>query len=158
MPVVVVQYHLIGETKLQNVKPALVLADESPSLCAAFRKALMETPRGFKYRVELEGFAPIDTQWMPSCSTAGALLISSFRASHVHDLIAILLNGVETKDELAAIAAQYPLRPDIWSQALSSPKPLVTAAAFTVGRIREPATVTVINAFANSFFAQFGTN
>jgi hypothetical protein len=40
----------------------------------------------------------------------------------------------------------------------AAPKPLAVGALYTVGRVREPATVTIVNAFANSYFSSFGTN
>jgi hypothetical protein len=41
---------------------------------------------------------------------------------------------------------------------LNSEKPIAFNLMNCVGRVREPATVTIISAFANSFFSLFGTN
>jgi hypothetical protein len=42
-----------------------VLEDESPMLCQRFRKALLESPQGFNFDVELEGFPLIHLAWHP---------------------------------------------------------------------------------------------
>jgi hypothetical protein len=112
----------------------------------------------FGYAVELEGFPVVHFEWVPVCHTAGALLLPSFVSRPGHDLVVILLNGLVTPDELRSITERFPLRAEIWQHVMSIEKPVAIGALYTVGRVREPATVTVINAFANSFFSLFGTN
>jgi hypothetical protein len=151
----------VRPTKPEHVAAASLLEDESPMLCQRFRKALLESPQGFSFEAELEGFPLIHLEWHPLGQTAGVLSFPPF----VHrpnrpgpDVLSLLLNGVESPEDLSALAKRFPLRADIWQEMLNAQKPVAFNLMFTVGRLREPATVTIINAFANSFFTLFGTN
>jgi len=155
------QYVAVRPTALEKVTPAGLLEDESPLLCQKFRKALLDSHNGFKYDVELEGFPIIHLEWVPVGQTAGGLHFPPF----VHhprrpgpEVLCLLLNGVESPDDLSALAKRFPLRADMWQELLNAAKPVAFNLLFTVGRLREPATVTIINAFANSCFSLFGTN
>jgi hypothetical protein len=151
-------YYRMAGTQLRHAGAAPVLPDESPRLCQQFHRALLDSPQGFHYKVSLEGFPPVHFDWLPLCETASALLVPPFVQGPPHDLVAILLNGVETPDELQSIVTRFPLRPEVWQDVKGAPKPLAVGALYTVGRFGEPATITIINAFANSYFSHFGTN
>jgi hypothetical protein len=162
---VVFCYFAMHGTQLQRVVPPPPLDDESPLLCERFRKTLLEQPQGFHFDVELEGFPVVHFEWVPLGHTSGALLLPPFpsNADHgrprpPHELVAILLNGLESPEDLRKIVQRFPLRPDVWQEVMLTEKPVAVGALYTVGRIREPATTTITHAFANAFFSLFGTN
>lgn len=161
MRVVSCIYARVQPTALERVTPAPVLEDESPQLCQMFHKALLKSPEGFAYNVVLEGFPRVHFEWKPSCQTAGALVFPTFVPhpnQNTPDLVSFLLNGIESPGDLTTLAKQFPLRADMWQEMMNATKPVALNFLYTVGRMREPATITIINAFANSFFSLFGTN
>jgi hypothetical protein len=126
-----------------------------------FHKALLKSPEGFTYDVVLEGFPRIHLEWKPASQTAGALVFPAFvphPKQTAPDIVSFLLNGIESPADLAALAKLFPLRADMWQEMMNVKKPVAFNLLFTVGRMREPATITIINAFANSYFSLFGTN
>jgi len=160
MRVVKCLYVAVRPTALERVAAARLLEDESPLLCQKFHTALRQSPQGFKYAAELEGFPVVHLEWVPVGQTAGALVFPPFvpRPGVGPDVLALLLNGLESPEELSALAKRFPLRADVWQEMLNAEKPVAFNVLFTVGRLREPATITIINAFANSFFSTLGTN
>jgi len=141
------------------VTPALLLEDESPVLYQKFHKALLQSPQGFKFQVELEGFPLVHFEWLPVGQTTGALTFPPFVNNRPRpEVLSLLLNGLESPDDLSALAKRVPGRADVWQEMLNARKPVAFNLLFSAGRLREPATVTIINAFANSFFSLFGTN
>jgi len=130
-------------------------------LCQTFHEALLKSPEGFSYGLLLEGFPCIQVQWAPVGQTAGVLIVPTFvprPAQTGPDIMGFLLNGIESPADLAALAKRFPVGADVWQELLNASKPVAFNLVFTVGRLREPATITIINAFANSFFSLFGTN
>jgi hypothetical protein len=161
MRVVQCLYVAAGPTTLESLAPARLLEDESPILCQKFRKALFESPKGFKYAVEMEGFPTVHLEWIPVGQTSGAILFPPF-VTHPGrtgpDLLSLLVNGLESPSELSELARRFPIHAGSWQKMLIAEKPVAFNLLYTVGRLREPATITIINAFANSFFCMFGTN
>ena len=78
MRVVHAAYVSTRPTTLKKISIAPVLEDESPDLFAKFRKALLDSPEGFKYSLELEGFPVVHLEWVPVVQTAGALIFPPF--------------------------------------------------------------------------------
>lgn len=74
------------------------------------------------------------------------------------DILCLLVNGVESNADLAALAKKFSIGADLWQEMLNCPKPLAFNQLYCVGRMREPATATIINAFANAYLRLFGTN
>lgn len=70
MRVVQCLYIAAGPTTLESLAPARPLEDESPILCQKFRKALFESPKGFKYAVQMEGFPTVHLEWIPVGQTS----------------------------------------------------------------------------------------
>lgn len=148
-----------GKSTVPNVRPAPLLVSECPHLGQMFRKALLENPQ-FQYDVELEGFPIVRVEWQPLCQTAGAVIVPSFvpARSPQPDAIALLLNGLESPEEMAAIRQRFPLSAEIWEDIGREPRrPLLANVYLCCGRMREPATVTILATFANAYFSTFGT-
>jgi hypothetical protein len=113
MQVVHCVFVAVRTTTLEHAKSGALLEDETPMLCQRFHKALLQSPQGFKFDVELEGFPPIHLQWMPVGQTAGVLSFPPFVAHPNRpgpDILSLLLNGVESPDDLSALAKRFPLR------------------------------------------------
>ena len=148
----------LGGPELAGQHPAPLLRDPglSASLCQRLRKQLLDFPLHFLFAIELEGFPLIRLQWVSLCKTAGILLLRSGKIDP--DVFGLLLNGVESEDEMRLIHQHAPpLRPH-WQRILDAPRPLAVFGYYQLSRLKDPALATVLGAFANSYFAQFGTS
>jgi hypothetical protein len=74
------------------------------------------------------------------------------------EILSLLVNGLETPEDLFTLARRFPLRADMWQTMLNAKKPVAFNLLFTVGRVRATATITIINACADAFFGLLGTN
>ena len=161
MQVVQLRFAAVPPANFNGRAPAALLAGESATLCRRFREALVKSPEGFGFDVQLEGFPLVKMGWKPAGQTCGVLTFPAFvkrPGRNVPDLVCLLLNGLESPEDLAALARQAPIPAPLWQDAMNETKPVGFSFVFTAGRVREPATVTIISAFANTFFGQFGTN
>ncbi|HXE55179.1 MAG TPA: hypothetical protein VN541_19305, partial [Tepidisphaeraceae bacterium] len=118
-------------------------------------------PRGFNSEIQMQGLPVIRLTWEPVGQTAGAVIFPPF----VHrpgrrnpDIICLLLNGLESPEELSALAARFAVPDAIWQEVLGAEKPIAFTLVFEPGRVRDASTITILAAFANSFFSLFGTN
>jgi hypothetical protein len=68
------------------------------------------------------------------------------------------VNGLEGQADIAAVKAAVNSPPEVWKTLGESAKPVVVAAFNVNGRLRDPATITVINVIGNVYFNMFGTN
>ena len=59
------------------------------------------------------------------------------------------MNGLESPSELSELARRFPIHAGSWQKMLIAEKPVAFNLLYTVGRLREPATITIVNAFAN---------
>jgi len=144
--------------EFQGQRPAPTLRD--PGLNAAirqrFRKKLFDYPLHFMETARIEGFPCIRLQWIALCKTAGIVLLRSGRVDP--DVFSLLLNGVETADEMKVIYQHCPaLRPH-WETIMSATRPLAVFEHHKLSRMKDPALATVLAAFADAYFAQFGTS
>jgi len=65
---------------------------------------------------------------------------------------------IKSPEELSALAGKFAIPDRIWQEVLGAERPVAFALVFEPGRVRDPATVTILSTFANSFFSLFGTN
>jgi hypothetical protein len=150
-------YIKLGES-LKHVKPAPLLADETASLTQHYREAFQRTPSHFRSNSELQGFAPVKVEWTALYPTAGMVVVSPY-VRHVDkpDAISLLLNGLETPDDVKVITGKVPFPGHVWEDIDRSVKPVAVTVFWVNGRLRDPATVSVLSVMANVFFSQFGT-
>ena len=71
------------------------------------------------------------------------------------DALCLLVNGLEGPADIAAVKASVNFPPELWKLLNDSKKPVVAAAFNVTGRLRDPATITVINVVANVYFNMF---
>ena len=156
MPVVHMLHVGLGGTEFEGVMPAPVLSDAaiSVSLVQRFRRRLIETPGHFLEGIEVQGHPLIRLQWIALCATAGMVLLRGGSADP--DVWCLLLNGLEDEQEIQMLRAHVPMFQDRWERIEHAPRPVAVAGYLSPTWLANPAVVTVLGAFANSFFAQFG--
>jgi len=148
----------LGGREFEGQHPAGLLPDPdlSAALCRRFRQELFDFPLHFLGTVRLEGFPLIRVQWVALCKTAGLILLRSGDIDP--DVFSLLLNGVESADEMKMIYQHAPpLRPH-WQAVLDAPRPVAVHGYYRPSRMRDSGVVTVLSTFANSYFTQFGTS
>ena len=121
-----------------------------------FQRDLPDFPVHFVGTVRLPGFPLIRLQWVALCKTAGILLLRSGRIDP--DVFSLLLNGLESEDEMALIRQHAPPFWPHWQKVLDADRPLAVYGHYRPSRMRDSAVSTVLGAFANAYFAQFGTS
>lgn len=148
-----------GGPSLRDVEPAPTLVDDMAGLTDFFRDLLRKNSEAFDITVELEGFAPMQLSLRALCQTA-ALVSFHPRAARdkLPDTVCLLINGLEGPDDIAVVKAAVQFPPELWKALDQSAKPVVVAAFNVNGRLRDPATMTVIHVLGNVYFNMFGTN
>ena len=146
----------LGGEEFEGVLPAPVLADGeiSVSLVQRFRRRLLETPTHFLEGIEIQDYPLIRLQWVSLCPTAGMVLLRGATADP--EVWCVLLNGVEDEQEIESVKAHMPMFRDRWSRIDQAERPIAVAGYLSPTWLANPAVVTVLGAFANSYFAQFG--
>lgn len=148
----------LGQTN-RDVAAAKPLGEEMAGLTRFFHKRMLTDAQGFGCNVNIEGFAPVRLNFRPLSQTVALVLIHSrVFGGKTPDAVCLLVNGLEMPADIAAVQAQVNFPPGIWESLEVAPKP-ITVAAFNVnGRMRDPATTTVIHVLGNVYFNLFGTN
>lgn len=151
-------YIRLGES-LSNVDVAPILAEESANLAEHFREPFRKSPDHFNSTTELEGFAPVHFEFTALCQTVGLVVVAPFTPGRMKpDAVCLLVNGLETKEDIAAVKAKVTLPPLVWMELEKSEKPVAVNVFFVNGRLRDPATITILSALANVYFSLFGTS
>jgi len=73
-------------------------------------------------------------------------------------MLCLFVNGLEGPQDIAAVKARVNFPAEVWKSLDASDKPVVMAVSNVNGRLRDPATVTIVEVLANVYFNQFGTN
>lgn len=144
-----------------NVTKPPQLAAKLPNPASAilgqkFRQRLNEFPLHFLALAPFEGFATIAVQWVALTKTTGLVLLRSGNADP--DVIGLLLNGVESQEEMQLVRQNTPMFWHRWEQITELSKPLAVFGYGRPERAEDAAVTTVLGAFANAYFAQFGTS
>lgn len=144
---------------LRNVKPAPTLFDDMADLTDYFRGLMREKPEGFDCTAELQGFAPMRLSFSALCPTVALVVLHPHTAKDKQpDAVCLLVNGLEDPADIAAVKARANLPAEVWRALDQSRKPVVVAVFNVNGRMRDPATMTVIHVVGNVYFNMFGTN
>jgi hypothetical protein len=153
----IVWFTMVGSSS--SVEAADPLNGEMAALTARFSHELRENPKGFVSQATFQGYATTRFIFRPLCATAAMLAFPSHANPQAPpDAICVLLNGVETPQDMQVVKAAVNLPPQHWERLEQLEKPL-TAAAFNVNnRMRDPATTSLIHAIGNVYFNMFGTN
>lgn len=146
----------LGGREFEGVLPAPVLADGaiSMSLVQRFRRRLIETPGHFLEGIEIEGHPLMRFQWIALCPTAGMALLRG--AGPDPEVWCLLLNGLEDEQEMEMIKPHVPMFQERWERVEAAQRPIAVAGYLSPTWLANSAVVTVLGAFANSYFAQFG--
>ena len=146
-------------TTLRDTTLAPALWDDMADLTTYFREAIRKNPELFDCKAELQGFAPIRVSFRALCPTVALVLFPPHNPAHtVPDVICLLVNGLEEPSDIAKVKSQVAFPPELWQALDKSEKPVVVAAFNVNGRMRDPATITLINVIGNVYFNMFGTN
>lgn len=155
---VTINWIRLGQTN-RDVRAAAPLREEMAGMARSFRDLLRKDPTAFDHTVRLEGFLPVRLTFRALCQTVALVLIHPHTAAcPAPDAMCLLVNGVETREDIAAVKAQVNFPAGIWQSLEGAPKPVTVAAFNANGRMRDPATTTVIHVVGNVYFKQFGTN
>jgi len=148
----------LGGPEFEGTAPAPILPDANTNvgLCRHFRQQLLEFPLHFVGCVRVEGYPLIRMQWVALGKTAGLVLLRSGLPDL--DVFSLLLNGVETGEEMALIRRHAPPLWRCWQAVSDAPRPLAAHGYFRVSRMLDRAVSTTLAVFANCYFAQFGTS
>jgi hypothetical protein len=145
-------------TSLADARPALPLNDDMPGLTEHYRHALRNDPDHFKSKTQLEGFAPVKLEFTSLCQTVAMVVVEpQAQDQKTPDAVCLFVNGLEAPEDVAAVKAKVNFPPFVWAQIDQSEKPVAVNVFYVNGRMREPATISVLHALANCYFAQFGT-
>src|SRR5579859_3845856 len=139
MQVVRLRFAAVPPAKFHG-QTATRLEGEGATLCRRFQEALVEKPEGFGFNIEFEGFPLVKMGWKPAGQTAGVLTFPPFvnrPGRTTPDLVCLLLNGLESPQDLADLARLAPLPAPLWQEAMNAQKPVAFSFVFTAGRVRE---------------------
>ena len=150
-------YVKLGAT-LKHVKQADLLADEGPTLAQHFREAFRKSSDHFRSTILLEGFAPVAVEFTALCPTAGMVVVTPYAPiGDKPDAISLLINGLESPEEVEAVRSRVPFPPQVWEEIDRTRRPVAVTAFWVNGRLRDPATITILSSLANTYFSFFGT-
>ena len=62
------------------------------------------------------------------------------------------------EDEMKLIGQNLPMFAPQWEDILEKPRPIAVNAFYRLTRMQDSAMITALRAFANAYFAQFGTS
>lgn len=158
MPYVNSLHIWLGGPEFTGQKAASVIRDPdlTGALCQRFHKELLEFPLHYLDAVRVPGFPLIRIQWIALFKTAGIQLLRSGGIDP--DVFSLLLNGVETADEMKQIHQHVPPLWPHWQRVLDAPRPIAVHGHYRLSRMQDPGVATVLNTFANAYFTQFGTS
>jgi hypothetical protein len=147
----------LGQRDFGGVRAARPLTDSRviTDLARQFRKSLLEMPLHFRVVVRLTGFPMMQIEWVSLCKTAGIILLRS--GGPELDAVCLLLNGVETEDEIALIRQHTPELREHWKEIVKGPRPLTVNGHFSPTRMSDSSLITAIDTFAIAYFGQFGS-
>lgn len=144
---------------LRNARPAPPLVDDMASLTDHYRDAFRNSPNRFTSTTELEGMPPVKVQFIALCQTVGLILVHPFSSkSKTPDALCLLVNGLESPQDKALVKSKTRFPPEVWKQLDAAKKPVALNIFHVNGRMRDPATMTILMVMANVYFAQFGTS
>lgn len=144
----------------EKLKPPVLVPEEMVALCRRFRTSLLHAQESFHDTIRLPRFPPVNLEWVGIGLTAGVAIWS---VNDKIDAASILLNGMETDQDILAIQAlfdgsDWPLPPSVWEAIEGEKSPLVTTVHYNARSQANRATATAAACLANTFFAIFGTS
>ena len=145
----------VGGVQFTGITPAVADPQHLSALVARFRRLLVGFPVHFLDIIELPNNARIGLQWVSLCPTAGLVLLRSGNSEP--DVISVLLNGLESQQDLETVRRHTPMLRSRWDEIDRLTRPTSVNAYFQMARMLDPAVVTVLHAFALSYFDLFGT-
>ena len=145
----------VGGVQFTGVTPATADPQHLPTLAARFKRLLIGFPVHFLDIIELPDNARVDLQWVSLCPTAGLVLLRS--GNPEPDVIGLLLNGLESQEDLGVVRRHTPMLVGHWEETDRLLRPTAVNAYLHVSRMLDPAVATVLQAFASSYFELFGT-
>jgi hypothetical protein len=142
-----------------SVHAADPLQSEMAGLTAHIRSELKKNPEGFDCTAKFRGFAPTRVIFRSICPTAATFAFPSHTMQNAPpDVVCVLLNGLESRQEMDLIKSTVSLPPQHWEELNHLEKPVLAAAFNINNRMRDPATTTLIHVLGNVYFSMFGTN
>ncbi len=156
MPSVEMLHIALGGKEFKGVRAADPLhgAGRFMSLSAGFHQKLLDAPAHLMASITIPDYPLVRLQWISLCQTAGLALLRS--GSPEPDVFFLLLNGLESEEELATIRSAVPALIPHWPKIEAAGRPVAVAGYTTPSRMADPAVATVLWALANAHFTQFG--
>jgi len=145
----------VGSVQFAGITPATANPHHLAALEQRFRRLLLGFPAHFLDIIELADNPRIDLQWVSLCPTAGLVLLRG--GNPEPEVIGVLLNGLESGQELETVRRHTPMLRGRWDQIDRLTRPTAVQAYFQVTRMLDPAVATVLHAFASSYFELCGT-
>lgn len=140
---------------MTGIAPATANPRHSATLVQRFRRLLLSFPVHFLDFVEIPDTGRIDVQWITLCPSAGLVLLRS--GNPEPDVFALLLNGLESEQDLAVVRQHAPMLHDRWDEIDRLTRPTAVVAYLQVARMLDPGVATVLHGFASAYFDLFGT-
>ena len=135
--------------------PATADPRRSAALAQRFHKLLLAFPLHFLDTVEVADGNRIALQWVALCPSAGLVLL---RSGHPEpDVISLLLNGLESGQEIDAVRRHVPMLRDRWDEVDRLARPAAINGYLQISRMLDPTIATHLHAFASAYFELFGT-
>ena len=151
-------YLRLGES-LKHVTAAPDLAEEMADLTRHFRDAFRQSPDRFNSTTELQGFAPVRIEFEALCPTAWLVTVAPYTPGAVTpDAHCLLVNGLEDEHDIFVVKSKVKFPPVVWRELHQAEKPVAVVVFHVNGRMRDPATITILHVVANTYFSLFGTN
>lgn len=74
----------------------------------------------------------------------------------MRDVYCLLLNGLEDADEIESVRRHVPMFHAHWRVIAEAGRPVAVAGYMSPSRMTDSVVVTMLGAFANAYFTQFG--
>jgi hypothetical protein len=144
----------------EKLKAPVLVSEAMVALCRRFRTSLLDAQENFHDTIRLPQLPDLNLEWVGIGLTAGVAIWS---VSDKIDAASILLNGMETDEDLRAIqtlfdGSDWPLPPSVWEAIKGEKPPLVTTIHYNARSQANRTTATAAACLANTFFAIFGTS
>jgi hypothetical protein len=145
----------VGGVQLTGIAAATADPQHIAALGQRFHRLLLAFPAHFIDLVDFPNAGRVNVQWVSLCPTAGLVLLRG--ANPEPDVIGLLLNGLESEQDLATVRRHAPMLRGHWDEIDRLTRPTAINAYLQVARMLDPAAATILHAFAESYFDLFGT-
>lgn len=146
---------IVGGVQLTGVGPATADPQHTAALSQRFHRLLLAFPGHFIDIADFPDAGRVNVQWVSLCPTAGLVLLRG--GNPEPDVIGLLLNGLESEEDMTTVRRHAPMLRDRWNEIDRLTRPTAINSHLQVARMLDPAVATVLHAFAESYFGLFGT-